>query len=115
MRRIQILTRRSLEVNSSYMGKPHRKKPEKQPPFESPRTQPQPQPQLVPTEPVRPPHRLRRIIFLLGALIMLALLILLLIRGPVRRDSLPRETNPLEALIISSHAIRAHVAPAPRR
>jgi len=66
--------------------------------------QPQPEPQPVPTEPVSPPHKLRRIIFLLGALIMLALLILLLIRGPARRDSLPRETDHLETLIISSHA-----------
>lgn len=52
-----------------------------------------------PTEPVSSPHKLRTILFLLAGLILLALLILLLIRGPVHRDSLPRGAGPIEALI----------------
>jgi len=57
-----------------------------------------------PTAPAAPSHKLRSILFLLAGLIALALLILLLIRGPAHRDSLPRKAGPLEALITQSHA-----------
>jgi hypothetical protein len=57
-----------------------------------------------PTEPAVPSHKLRTILFLLAGLILLALLILLLIRGPVHRDSLPSGAGPIEALIIQCHA-----------
>jgi hypothetical protein len=60
-----------------------------------------------PTDPAAPSHKLRSILFLLAGLILLALLILLLIRGPVHRDSLPREAGPIEAMITQSDAVAA--------
>jgi hypothetical protein len=57
-----------------------------------------------PTELPAPSHKLRSILFLLAGLIVLALLILLLIRGPAHRDSLPRKAGTIEALFNPNHA-----------
>ena len=64
--------------------------------FTNPETKPSP------AEPVSSPHKLRTILFLLAGLILLALLILLLVRGPVHRNSLPRGAGPMEALMNES-------------